>query len=248
MTYDALAAQTGDTYSTTAIQAAQLSDGRGIQPGLHLLQRVPGADRRQKCLIPSRLGQAVARLYADVTRNDEDIGSISDIDTVRREVLREIILPAIRLVLDRAPDMTLANFAVLLFCARHQGRFGHYGDGVAIITDALGMTNLPRNLTRLANGARNQPGYGFMVLRTSDVDKRVTLPELTNVGLRLIAWFAAALQHKSPSPVRRPKERSLHAATSPDDVYAVFDDDDFDWSDMEWPEQNDNGTNGPSAN
>ncbi|SNT42101.1 hypothetical protein SAMN05421763_1179 [[Luteovulum] sphaeroides subsp. megalophilum] len=231
ITYDTLAHRTGQTYSTASIHAALLSDGRGSQRGLKLLKRLPGADRRQKILAASRTGRAVATLFACAVDGSGPSAPVADRELAER--LDHAILPALRLVLQVAPDINLGAFCILLFIARNSEKFGHYGEPSAIISQALGLTSLSRLLAMLAEGSEERPGLGLVEMHKSPNDRRVSLPSLSHEGLTLLANVAAALQGKAPSPILRPKPDRLLKAASPDDVSA-FGADAFDETEIEW--------------
>lgn len=229
--YDRLAQMVAQSYSTTAIQAALLSDGRGSQRGVKFLRRVAGHDRRAKCLVVSRTGGAIARLLASSVGDPQDPADPGDGFRTSHH-LKTRIIPALRLALHAAPDINLTTFCVFLFIAQNNERFGHYGDPSAIITQALKITNLPRNLEKLASDIGRGPGFGLVELNKSTLDRRVILPGLSEAGLTLVANIAAVLLGKPPSPVRHPKPDSLSKASSPDDV-KNFTDEDFDLIEIE---------------
>tara|TARA_R110002012_G_scaffold278195_1_gene465754 strand:+ start:1056 stop:1949 length:894 start_codon:yes stop_codon:yes gene_type:complete len=226
VSYDRLAELCGVDYTTAAFHAAILSDGRGRRPGANLLIRepAPGHDRRAKNLVLARGGRAIANLFATV--NVETASSA--------DFLKCSILPALRMALNAAPDLNLTTFSVLLFVAQNNVRFAHYGEPAATIADALGLTNLPRNLAKLAEA----DGGCLLELMKNPNDRRITLPTLTQAGLSLVANIAAVLQDKEPDQVRQPKAESLRQAETPEDVrnftqadFDVIDVDEIDWTD-----------------
>lgn len=222
--YEQFASLTDQPYNSAAIQAAQLSDGRGKLAGLRLLRRVPGADRKQKLLLPSRTGRAVARVFC----NSPDV---SDQDCAK--YLSETILPVFHMVRQQAPSIKLGTFCVLLSVTQNTERFGARGVPSGLIADQLGLSNLPKHFENLSSGSDKRPGLELVELHRHPHNRRIMLPEVTEKGLRLVANIAAALQHKAPSAVRFPKEEKLRDAPSPDDV-KEFSDDDFDFNDIEW--------------
>ena len=137
-----------------------------------------------------------------------------------------------RLALHAAPDINMTTFCVFLFIAQNNERFGHYGDPSAIISEALKITNLPRNLEKLASDLGRSPGLGFIDINRSALDRRVVLPQLSKTGLTLVANLAAVLLGKTPSTVRHPKAESLTKASSADDV-KNFSDEDFNFIEIE---------------
>jgi hypothetical protein len=229
MTYEQVAAAVGQGYQTTAIHAALLSDGRGSQPGLKLLKRVQGRNRQEKRLVLSRTGRAVAQMFVGQASGGKYCNW--DQERVSRQ-LKDRTLPALALAVNGAPACHLTTFAVFLFIVQHGERFGHYGDPASTIATALGISNLPRNLIRLAEGAPGSPGLGLIEIRKTRKDRRLALPALSASGLQLAVHIAAALLNQSPGPVRRAKEEKLKAAASPEDV-KHFDDSDFDWFDID---------------
>jgi DNA-binding MarR family transcriptional regulator len=253
--YDWLAKKVAQTYSTTAIHAAVLSDGKGNQRGLKLLQRVPGRDRRSKCLVASRTGRGVARLLAssiDARLLTSSIDGTQTLDNSNEllqipHFLETRIIPTVRLALHAAPDINMTAFCVFLYIAQNNERFGHYGDPASIISQALKITNLPRNLEKLATDLGRSPGLGLIEIKKSSQDRRIILPQLTDTGLTLVANLAATVLGQAPSMVRQPKTESLNRASSPEDV-KYFSDEDFDfieideitWSEIDWsPDAND---------
>ncbi len=64
-------------------------------------------------------------------------------------------------------------------------------------------------------------------------DRRVVVPSLTDDGLKLMANIAATVQKKKPSPIKKPKPECLADNPSEEDV-DNFDDDDFEFTDIEW--------------
>lgn len=222
--YEQFAILTDQPYNSAAIQAAQLSDGRGELAGLRLLRRVPGADRKQKLLLLSRTGRAVARVFCGSP-------DVSDQDCAK--YLTETILPVFHMVRQQAPSIKLGTFCVLLAVTQNAERFGARGDPSGLIAVQLGLSNLPRHLEYLSSGSNKRPGLGLVELQKHPQNRRITLPKLTEKGLRLVANIAAALQHKPPSAVRFPKEEKLRDARSLDEV-KEFSDDDFDFDEIEW--------------
>lgn len=222
--YEDFARSTGQAYNTAAIQAAQLSEGRGKLAGLRLLRRVPGADRKQKMLELSRTGKAIAQLFH---------GAPGCSDQECAEYLSTTILPVLDLLRKEAPSLALGSFCVFLAVTQNAERFGARGDASGLIADQLGLSNLPKHFEHLASGSDKRPGLELVELQRHAQNRRIVLPKLTNKGLRLVANIAAGLQHKPPSLVRYPKEAKLRTAASPDDVRA-FSDDDFDVDEIEW--------------
>ena len=132
------------------------------------------------------------------------------------------------MVMTAAPDMNMTTFCVLLYVTQHNERFAYYGDPAAKIAQALDITNLPRNLEKLAVGN----GVGLLELLKSPRDRRVTLPKLSTRGLELTANIAARLREQKPSQVLHPKPESLERAPSPNDV-KNFSQADFDAIDID---------------
>lgn len=222
--YERLAELCGTDYTTAAIYAALLSDGRGNQQGADLLCRIPGHNRRARSLILSGTGQHIARLFS----------SVPDTLYPLPDALRATVLPALQVAMAVAPNINLTAFCVVLYITQHNERFAHYGDPAATIAQALDITNLPRNLTKLSVDT----GVGLLELHKNPLDRRVTLPSLSAVGLTLMSNIAARLREETPSPVFRPKPESLARAPKPEDVkhfsqddFDVIDIDTIDWSD-----------------
>lgn len=218
---------TGQSYSSAQIQAALLSDGRGKQPGLNLLVRVQGEDRRQKKLILSPAGTKIADRYI-WGENELSLSSPN------WSALPDAVLPALAHVLSVAPDINLGTFCVLLYVVEHNPKFGLDGCPSITITKELGISNLPRHLAVLSTGSKTGKDLDLIeMIANKGSDKRVVVPSLTGKGLQLIANVAAALQQKKPSPVKTPKPERLADDASQEDVNA-FIDDDFDFNEIVW--------------
>lgn len=222
--YDEFSRLLGLDYAATTAQAGLLSDGRGNKTGLKLLKRVPGSNRQQKQLIPSRTGRAVASLFAAAPAGGLDDPSV--------ERLRQAVLPALRRIRHEAPGLSLSALCILLFITQNNDGFCYEGNPAKTIAEALQLTNLPRLLLQLSDEPSDMSGLGLIVLRKSAKDRRVTIPALSDAGASLIARLAADLRIKPPSPIRKPKAASLRNAASPAEVRTSFDDDDFD---IIWP-------------
>lgn len=196
MTYGELAIALGQSQSTASIVAAILSDGRGQQPGLRLLKRVSGRDRREKCVLPSRTGLAVAKLFASGTEAAQSDAGCPEGGAGH---LQERVLPALRIVRQEAGDeINLTVFSVFLYIVERNEEFAVGGSPASTIADALRISNLPRNLARLSD---SQSGLGWIMLKKSELDRRLTLPFLTELGLKIGANIAACLAGKVPTTV-----------------------------------------------
>ena len=223
--YDQFSRLLGLDYAATTAQAGLLSDGRGAKPGLKLLKRVPGINRQQKQLIPSRIGRAVAILFSAVP-----VGAENNNPNIER--LQQAVLPALRRLQQEAPGLSLSTLCILLFITQNNDGFCYHGHPAKGIAEALHLTNLPRLLVQLSDEPGDMSGLGLIVLRKSAKDRRVTIPALSDAGATLMARLAADLRIKPPSPIRKPKAASLRNAASPAEVRTSFDDDDFD---IIWP-------------
>lgn len=227
LTFSEVAALTGQSYSVTSIQLAILSDGRGKQPGLKLIRRVPGDDRRQKKVILTRAGAIMAGLF--IPNPEGRRVSPDDLP-----ILRLNVLPAVRLLHKEAPNITLGTLCVLLYIIQHNQRFGFEGVPSVTISQDIGISNLPRHLENLSTGRRSREGLGFVEMISGNAhDRRVVVPRPTDKARDLMANVAATLQQKKPSPVKIAKPDALKNAASPADV-DNFNDDDFDFTDIEW--------------
>ncbi len=225
--YDRLAELCGTDYKTAAIYAAVLSDGRGHQPGADLLCRIPGPDRRARALVLSQTGQEIAQLFCTVPATE----------CSKLDALRTLILPALQMAMICAPNLNMTAFCVLLYITQHNERFAYYGDPATVIAQALGITNLPRNLEKLSV----ENGVGLIELQKNPRDRRVRLPNLSARGLELMANIAAKMSNQTPRPVARPKPESLAKAPKPEDVrdFTQEDYDLFEIDIMSWPEPDD---------
>ncbi len=231
--YDALAARLDQSYATTSTMAGALSDGRGRRPGLKLLRRVSGEDRKQKKLEASRTGYALARLFVKTAISKavfENKGAVDE-KYILSDQLYSRILPSLRLALNVASDIQLSTFCVLLYVCQNQEKFGYQGEHSSVIAQKLGLSNLSRSLDRLAEGYAGYLGYKLLELHKKSTDRRVTLPSLSDAGARLMSDIAAQLRQKPPSVVLKPKPESLHRAKGPSEI-KDFDDGDFD--NIEW--------------
>lgn len=227
LTYNSVSDATNQSYSSTSIQLALLSDGRGKQAGMELIRRVPGEDRRQKKVLVTQSGAVIANLFL---QNPEDyIASPEDMAH-----LRQTVLPALRQVLSIAPDITIGTFCVLLYIVQHNVRFGLEGSPSVTISNDLHISNLPRHLANLSTGTGSREGLGLIeMISDQGLDKRVVVPAPSDKGLKLVANVAATLQRKQPSPIKTPKpERLAHDALISD--MDRLEDDDFDFTEIEW--------------
>jgi hypothetical protein len=236
LTYNSVSDATGQSYSSTSIQLALLSDGRGKQVGLDLIRRVPGEDRRQKKVLVTKGGAVIANHFLqnpeNYTASPEDLAQ-----------LRQTVLPALRQVLSIAPDITLGTLCVLLYIVQHNVRFGLKGSPSVTISKVLRISNLPRHLTNLSTGTGSREGLGLVeMISGQGQDKRVVVPAPSGKGLKLVANVAATLQCKQPSPIKTPKpDRLAHDALIAD--MDSLEDDDFEFTEIEW--MNDNVENIP---
>lgn len=224
VTYEDFAISTGQRYNSAAIQAGQLSDGRGKLVGLRLLKRVPGADRKQKLLTLSRTGTAIKQLFHTVSQ---------DPDRDCAEFFSSTILPVFEIVRKEAPNIALGTFCVLLAVVQNIQNFGAHGAPSRLIAVQLGISNLSKHFENLSTGSKKKPGFELIELLPHSQDGRIMLPNLTKKGLTLAANISSALLLKPPDPVRFPKEERLQAAPSADDV-KMFSANDFNLEKIVW--------------
>ncbi len=225
LTYNSVRDATRQTYSSTSIQLALLSDGRGKQPGMGLIRRVAGEDRRQKKVLITQSGAEIANIF--LQKPEDATASVADLAE-----FRETILPALRQVLTVAPDITLGTFCVLLYLVQHNERFGLKGSASVTISNDLHISNLPRHLANLSTGSGSREGLGLIeMIADQENDRRVVVPAPSQKGLNLVANVAATLQRKKPAPVKTPKPERLAQDATMEDV-AGFGDDDFDFTDI----------------
>ena len=142
------------------------------------------------------------------------------------------MLPALAIALQHLPGITLGTFAVLLKIAEDREKFAFGGQRVSEIARSLGISNLPRHLAVLGHAEADPADQGadqrrLVVLASNPQDARARCPRLTFAGIELLANIAAALCGGAPSEVRVPKDASLEAAGSPDEV-SDFDASDYD--------------------
>lgn len=211
-------------YHPIALQIGQLSDGRGMHRGLKLIRRVAGKDRREKLIVATKTGRALAHLFSRKTLNETT-------SCIERDWLKDRVNPALDKLLEAAPDMALGTFCVYLYATLHSDRFGHLGYPASTISRDLGISNLTVHLGTLAG--RKSPRYSvnLLLLSKHPTDSRVTVPQPSNEGLALASEMAATLLAKEPGPVLRPKAERLLAAASPEEL-AIFEDDDFEAIDL----------------
>lgn len=217
---------TEQSHSSASIQLALLDDGRGKQNGLKLLRRVVGVDRRQKKVKLRSTGAEVAKRFL--------LGEAASTSPERFAKLAKTVLPALRLVLSVAPDITLGTFCVLLYALEHNPPFSS-GDRPSVqITRELFISNLPRHMANLSAGSAVREGLGLIETISDTKDgRRIVVPSLTIEGVTLMSNVAAILRQKKPSPVKRPKPERMTDNVTLDDI-DKFDDDDFDFTDIVW--------------
>lgn len=222
LAYRELADLLGHDYEATAHQIAALDSGRGGRAGLGLLKRT-GKGR-------SRLVTSTGRGCAFTLRflSREERAAPHDVQISR---LRERVIPALEIILGRNPGMTLGTCASFLYIASHEARFAYDGMPAKIISEALGISNLPAHLRVLNEGGGHGSSAQLIDFYTNEYDQRIRLPRLTSAGLGLKCDLVSALTGSAVETPRLPKPTSLDRLDSPEDI-DTLDDDDFD--NIEW--------------
>ena len=221
MTIGDLAEQAGQAYAPTALMVGQLSEGRGSRQGLGLLGRIPGADRRQVLVLCRPEGLEIAAIFAPGPESAVRRAAVAT--RTDREYLAERVLPALAIALQHLPGITLGTFCVLLKIAEDREKFAFGGQRTSEIARSLGISNLPRHLAVLSHAGADRSDQSadqrrLVVLAGNPQDARAHIPKLTFAGIELLANVAAALCGGAPREVRVPKDASLEAARSPDEV------------------------------
>lgn len=212
VTYQNVVEQTGQDYVATAHQIAALADGRGKQPGLGLLQRLPGAHSRAR-----RVQCTPAAMEHVAQFAEKPNGSV------------ERVLHALTVILAHAPKLSLGTLCVYLYIASHQDKFAYKGQPAKIIATDLGLSNLPKHLKLLEFGTdRVSALVGFHI---HDYDRRIRLPYLAKKGLMLHYDLVLALTGRPVPPPRMPQPQALDRLATPKDIDHLSDED---FDDIEW--------------
>lgn len=224
--YDALSARLDQSYATTSTMAGALSDGRGPKPGLGLLKRVPGEDRKQKKLTPTEDGYAIAKRFAKSSLAKAAIGHTESVDEkiTLSDHLTHRSLPAVKIMLRSAPEIQLSTACALLYVCQNQRRFFEDQEHSSIIAEELRLSNLTRTLDRLADGYASFPGFGLLELHKKPTDRRVTLPGLSPAGSSLLSSMAARLQELPAEAVLKSHQESMVLAPEKEDMEQAEDD------------------------
>ena len=208
--YDGIASLTGLDYNAAIYQVAQLADGRGGQPGLRLLALSPLDRSRKRGVSLAEDGWNLARIFVS-DEEQQDGAGIAD-------AIRQGPLQAVQIASEEMPGISLGTLTVLLFVAQLQRSFGFDGLAARTLEGKLGISNLPRHLSALAEGSDGKPGYGVLSLLPHATDKRVKLPELTERGHQLVSRIAAAVIGENLVAPLRPRPEKLDALDDPGEI------------------------------
>lgn len=211
LTYSEIARTTGLEYDPVVYQVAQLSEGRGGQPGLGLLLVRTQATSGNRLVGLTEAGWDLGRTFVDGARRQASLCQISS-------VLRDGPLPAVQIVCEAMPGISLGSFTVLLYVARLQKAFGYEGLASNSLAQELAISNLSRHLAILGDGLGQRSGYGVIRLVQRGSDKRIKLPELTDHGHQLVSSLAATVIGEDVIPPVRPRPVKLYDLRSPEDV------------------------------
>lgn len=224
ISYQELAKQLGHDAGATAHQVAALADGRSGRSGLELLERLPGDRASSRRVVCSADGAVLAGQFLFPT--DEPLASPAAVARIRPR-----ILPALETVLRRNPDLTLGSLCAFLYIAEHPEAFAYDGQPIKLITEAIGLHNLPKHLAVLEQGVDGDHQSRLIGFQVNDYDRRVRLPYLTGAGLALQCELIEVLTGQPIEPPRLPLPEALDGLNSPADVH-LLGDDDFD--DIQW--------------
>lgn len=216
--YDEVADRLGQDYELTAHQIAALSDGRGAQKGLGLLHRAQGRHQRARLVSATLAGQTYAHSLVAVADQTLSAGD-------NAALIADRVLPAIDAVLSRNPKITLGTLCVFLYVVTHQEAFAYQGLAVRIITNDLGISNLPKHMRALEMGAGDWASSQLISFKPHDYDNRIRLPCLTTAGLSLACDLIACLTAQPISPPRMPRAEALDRLDSPDCMDQLGDED-----------------------
>ncbi|SFY45781.1 hypothetical protein SAMN04244548_05357 [Paracoccus pantotrophus] len=217
--YETVHGQCDADYGLVAHQLQQLAKAHSDAPALVEIRSAN--DRRYREVRLSSFGllqfQAFLPSSAHLT---EPFGSRDQ--AILTGHIRDRILPVIHLILEDAPTISLGALTALLHVCLYQDRFAYAGEPTKILTEELGLNNLPRHLAALGDGwQKKTPGFGLIKLRPHPHDRRVKLPELTHRGHDLISRIAAHLLGEQRIVPRRPKAECLAELESPSQVEAL---------------------------
>ena len=216
LTYAQLAALTGLPYDAIIYQVAQLSSGRGGQPGLGLLRFDEPSSRGKGQVALSEAGEALARGFlispfqSGPSHLNELIAAASNATSVAAEALA---------------SHSLGTFCVLLQIALLQREFAFEGLAARAIGSKLSINNLPRHIAILADGLHGRPGLGLVRQVTHSGNARKKLPELTDAGHHLVSAIAAAAVCETRPVLKRPKAERILPLSAPADVWELTDED-----------------------
>lgn len=225
ISYQELARQLGHDAGATAHQVAALADGRSGRPGLGLLERLPGDPGSSRMAACSADGIAIAQQF--IVPADESLTSQTSASRLGTR-----ILPALEAVLRRNPDLTLGSLCAFLYIAEHPEAFAYDGQPIKVVTEAIGLHNLPKHLAVLEQGIDGDDQSRLIDFQVNDYDRRVRLPYLTTAGLALKCDLVEALTGETVEPPRLPQPEALDQLDTPADIH-LLDDSDFD--DIQWP-------------
>ena len=239
MSFHEVADAVGLEYGAAAQHIAQIAEGKGKKPGQGLLKRIPGPDRRSKLVTISRTGKAVACCFAlEEERQGARDFAEEDRNRMLSEHLRRSTLPALQAVVSFSSTLSLGSLCVLLYVAVNQQKIGLEGRPIYELAEELMISNLPRHLMLLGPGNLKRTGFSLLKFEPHLRDLRITLPDLSDKGLKLMVSLASGLLERPAAPLRRPKAEAIEALASPEEVDTLSDDD-FEYFDEGDPNSSD---------
>lgn len=203
VTFEAFSEAIGKPYNSAAIQAAQLSEGRANLPGSGLLERIPGADRKQKLLRPTFLGLHMMSLYADGKRDEA------------RTIIRGNVMPALASFRKEAPGMSVTTLSVFLFCAENRDAFLSADVGYGALLSPLGANNLPNHVARLQDPAGDGSVPGLIISEPDPGNRRKRRLMISDHGDRVLDLMADSLSADSLHLPYEPRQDPDEPFSSP---------------------------------
>lgn len=213
LSYAETASLTGLPYNSTIYQIAQLSAGRGGQPGLGLITLSELDVDGKRSLALSEKGRSLVEAFVYST----DMG-------FERPAGAWPVTGAAR-ALRFASDYSLGTLTVFLEVARLQGKFAFEGLATRSMARNLKINNLPRHLAILAEGRSDRPGRGLIRMIEHPDDDRKKLPEVSEAGHELLGKMISALLNETITTLRSPKPEALHRLDSPENIADLVDED-----------------------
>lgn len=223
--YDEVAHRAGIDYVQAAHHLEQLSDGRAGQGGLGLTARREETDRRFRTVTITDLGAALARRFILPGSALVAEGAPQTQHATLRDALQRGPLQATQFAADAMPGIALGTFTVLLEITRQEAKFAYEGRPAKEIAEQLGISNLAKHISILAQGLKGREGFGLVETVPHPVDRRIKLPRLTAQGHRIVSGIAARVCDADPLVPRRAKSEKVADLEGPDLIEGLNDDD-----------------------